>query len=115
VFGLGKKSTVEGRATMQIPVLVKRLKRNGYRARGTEPFAVSARGSTREEALAKLRAKIQAHLKEGTELVKLEIGPDPAPSADGASIFSAEDPLVQEWIQIMAENRQSMDDNPDVL
>ncbi len=42
---------------MQIPVLVERVKGNGYRARGVEPFAVSAKGSTREEALAKLRAK----------------------------------------------------------
>ena len=28
---------------MQIPVLVERVKGNGYRARGVEPFAVSAR------------------------------------------------------------------------
>ncbi len=45
---------------MQIPVLVERLKGNGYRARGKDPFAISAKGATREEALAKLRAKIQA-------------------------------------------------------
>jgi hypothetical protein len=30
---------------MQIPVLVERVKGNGYRARGTEPFAKSAKGS----------------------------------------------------------------------
>jgi hypothetical protein len=42
---------------MQIPVLVERVKGNGYRARGTEPFAISAKGSTREEALAKLDAE----------------------------------------------------------
>jgi predicted RNase H-like HicB family nuclease len=48
---------------MQIPALVERVKGNGYRAQGKEPFAVSARGATREEALAKLRAKIQTRLQ----------------------------------------------------
>ena len=98
---------------MQIPVLVERLKGNGYRARGTEPFAVSARGATREEALAKLRAKIQNRLKEGTELVGLEIGPLLNPWLQGAGMFSPEDPSVQEWIQIMVENRRKMDEAPD--
>ena len=64
---------------MQIPVLVERVKGNGYRARGTEPFALSAKGSTREEALAKLHAKIQARLQKGVELVGLEVGPSPQP------------------------------------
>jgi hypothetical protein len=32
---------------MQIPVLVERVKGNGYRARGTGPFTVSAKGSSR--------------------------------------------------------------------
>ena len=60
---------------MQIPVLVERLKGNGYRARGKESFAVSARGSTPEEALAKLRVKIQTRLKNGAEIGGLEVGP----------------------------------------
>jgi predicted RNase H-like HicB family nuclease len=110
---VGKESAVERRVVVHIPVLVERLKGNGYRARGTEPFTVSARGSTREEALSKLRAKIRTRLKEGTELVELEIGPELRPPQDGAGIFSREDPLVQEWIQIMKENRQRMDKDPD--
>jgi predicted RNase H-like HicB family nuclease len=100
---------------MQIPVLVERVKGNGYRARGTEPFAVTAKGATCEEALAKLRARIQNRLKEGTELVGLEIGPQQNPWLEFAGMFSPEDPLVQEWIQIMAENRRKMDEDPDVL
>ncbi len=54
---------------MQIPVVVEPVKGKGYRARGTEPFALSAGGATREEALAKLRTKIQARLKKGTEII----------------------------------------------
>jgi predicted RNase H-like HicB family nuclease len=59
---------------MQIPVLVERLKDNGYPAQGKNPFAVSATGDTPNEALANLRAKIEARLKEGTQLVGLEVG-----------------------------------------
>src|ERR1044072_8622207 len=100
---------------MQIPVLVERLKGNGYRARGTEPFPLSAKGSSREEALAKLQAKIRAGLKNGTEVVGVESGPEPQPTMGIAGIFSPQDPLVQEWIQIMAENRRKMDEDADVL
>jgi hypothetical protein len=100
---------------MQIPVLVERIAGNGYRARGMEPFALSAKGATRQEALTRLRAKIRNRLKAGDELVGLEIGPQLNPWLEFAGMFSPEDPMVQEWIQIMAENRRKMDEDPDVL
>lgn len=96
---------------MQIPILIERVKGNGYRARGTEPFAVSARGATREEALAKVRAKIQARLKNGTELVGLEVGPA-QPWMEFAGMFK-DDPWIEEWKQSMAEYRQQVEDDPD--
>ena len=95
---------------MQIPVLVERVKGNGYRARGTEPFGVSAKGAPREEALAKLRAKIQARLKNGTEVVGLEIGSQPHPWMEFAGMF-ADDPSIDEWVQSMAEYRQQVEDD----
>jgi predicted RNase H-like HicB family nuclease len=98
---------------MQIPVLVERVKGNGYRARGKDPFAVSARGATREEALAKLRAKIQARLKNGTEIVGLELGPQPHPLAEFAGMFK-DDPDFDDVLRIMADNRKSMNEDPDV-
>jgi len=64
---------------MQIPVLVERLKGNGYRARGREPFVVTAKGATREEALAKWRQRIQKRLKKGVEVVGLELGTQQSP------------------------------------
>ena len=97
---------------MQIPVLVERMKGDGYRARGSEPFAVSARGATREEALAKLRAKIQTRLKNGTELVGLEMGEQPHPLAEFAGMFK-DDPDFADVLKIMAENRKKMDEDPD--
>jgi hypothetical protein len=90
---------------MQIPVLVERVKGNGYRARGSEPFAVSAKVCTREEALAKLRVKIEACLKKGTELVGLEIGPQPHPLAEFAGMFK-DDPDFEDVLKIMADNRK---------
>ena len=98
---------------MQIPVLVERVKGNGYRARGKDPFAVSARGATREEALAKLRAKIQTRLKNGTEIVGLEVGPQPHPLAEFAGMFK-DDPDFKDVLKIMADNRKKMNEDPDV-
>jgi hypothetical protein len=97
---------------MRIPVLVERIKGNCYRARGTEPFAVSAKGATRTQALGKLRAKIQAKLKKGTELVALEIGGEPNPWLQLAGVFK-DDPWIDDWVQSMAEYRQQVEDDPD--
>src|SRR5271168_4884090 len=99
---------------MQIPVLVERVKCNGYRARGTEPFAVSARGSTREEALAKLRAKIQTRLKNGTEIVGLEVGQEPHPLAEFAGMFK-DDPLFDDWRKAIAAYCRQVDNDPNYL
>jgi hypothetical protein len=101
---------------MQIPVLLEKVKGNGYRARGTEPFAISARGSTREEALAKLRTKIQARLEKGkgTELVGLEIAPEPHPWMEFAGIFK-DDPWIDDWKRSIEEYRQKVEDDPDAL
>jgi hypothetical protein len=96
---------------MQIPVVVERVKGNGYRARGTEPFAVSAKGAKREEALAKLRMKIETRLKKGTDLVALEIGPLPHPWTEFAGMFK-DDPWIDDWVKSMAEYRQEIEDDP---
>src|SRR5260370_42606970 len=98
---------------MQIPVLVERVKGNGYRARGKDPFAVSARGATREEALAKLRAKIQARLENGPEIVGLEVGPQPHHLAEFAGMFK-DDPDFEDVLKIMADNRKRMNEDPDI-
>ena len=94
---------------MQIPVLVERVKGNGYRARGANPFAFSAKGATAQEALAKLRAKIQARLKNGTEIVGLEVGLQPHPLAEFAGMFQ-DDPDFADVLKIMADNRKRMNE-----
>ena len=97
---------------MQIPVLVERVTGDGYRARSTEPFAVSAKGSTREEALEKLRAKIQTRLKNGTEVVGLEIGPPSHPWLEFAGMFKG-DPWIEDWKRSVEEYRRQVEDEPD--
>jgi hypothetical protein len=97
---------------VEIAVLVERLKGNGYRARGAGPFALTGKGATREEALDKLRAKIQARFKDGVELVGLEVGPEPNPWVEFAGMFK-DDPLIDEWKQAMAEYRNEVEEDPD--
>jgi hypothetical protein len=99
---------------MQVSVLLDRVKGNGYRARGTEPFAITTKGSTREEALTKLRAKIQAILKEGAEVVVLEIGSEPHPWMELAGMYK-DDPWINDWKRSVEEYRQKVEDDPDAL
>jgi hypothetical protein len=95
---------------MQIPVLIERLGKNGFRAKGLQPFALSARGATRAEALAKLRTKIEARLKNGTELVGLEVGSPPDPWREFAGMFK-DDPWIEDWKRSVEEYRRSKDED----
>src|SRR5258707_612051 len=95
---------------MQIPVVIERVKGNGYRARSADPVAVSARGPTREEALSRLREKIQTRLKKGMELVGLEVGPQPNPWLEAAGMFK-DDPWIDDWVESMAEYRRQVEED----
>ncbi len=99
---------------MQIPVLVERVKGNGYRAHGSEPFAVTAKGATREEALVKFALKIQTRLKNGMELVGLEVGPQTHPWAKYAGMFK-DDPMFDDWQKAIAEYRRKVNEDPNYL
>jgi hypothetical protein len=98
---------------MQIPVLIERIARNGYRARGGEPFAVTARGATPEKALARLRSKIESRVKKGGAIVTLELTPAPHPLAEFAGMFK-DDPDFEDVLKIIAANRQKMDADPSI-
>jgi predicted RNase H-like HicB family nuclease len=98
---------------MQIAVVVEPLASNGYRARGAEPLGLSADGATREEAVAKLKAQLEERLRAGTVIVPLEVPVEPHPLARFAGMFR-DDPDFQEVQQIIAENRRTMDEDPDV-
>jgi hypothetical protein len=100
---------------MQIPVLIEPVAENGYRARAAEPFAFSAEGATRDEALQKLRELIADKLRSGAEIVPLDLPGNDNPWLKMAGMLDPEDPLVKEWNQIMEENRRKDDEDPDYL
>ena len=99
---------------MQIPILIEPLAGNGFRARGCEPFALTADGATREEALHKLGEQLRARLKAGAQIVPLEIAEQDNPWRQFAGMFEG-DPLFDEWQSAIAENRRKADEDPDVL
>jgi hypothetical protein len=101
---------------MHLPILIEPVAGNGYRAKSGEPLALSAEGSTRDEALQKLWGLVDERLHEGAQLASFEI---PAAAGENpwlrmAGIYDPNDPIVQEWLEIMAENRREMDEDPDV-
>lgn len=98
---------------MQMPIAVEPVAENGYRARGGEPLALTAEGATREEAVRKLRELIQDRLARGVQIISLEIPTTEHPLTRFAGTLDPHDPLVQDWLQIMAENRRRADADPD--
>ena len=102
-------------ASMRIPVLLEPVNGNGFRARGAEPFSLTAEGATPDQALARLREMIQANLAPGAQVVSIEVSLPELPAPPDTGFFDPNDALVQEWKQIMAENRRKADGDPDIL
>ena len=98
---------------MDIPVLIEPLPGTGFRARSGDPFAQAAEGASREEALARLEALIKGQLRAGVQLVALQV-PAANPWVAFAGMFK-DNPLFDEVIEIMAENRRLADEDPDYL
>jgi hypothetical protein len=98
---------------MQMNVLIERVAGNGYRARGGEPFALVVEAPTREEALTRLKEACEARLRNGSELVTLEVNPTSHPLAKFVGMFN-DDPLIDDWKESMAEYRRKIDEEPDL-
>jgi len=95
---------------MQIAVVIEPVAGNGYRARG-ELLGLSADGPTREAALAGLREQLQDRLRQGTEIIGLEVAPA-NPWVEFAGMFQG-NPLFDDVQRIMTENRQRDEADPD--
>jgi hypothetical protein len=93
---------------MQVSVLIERVPGNGYRAKGGEPFCLSAEGATRDEALQELRHLIEAKVSAGAEVVTLDVPISEHPWLPFAGMFR-DDPLVEEWKKTMVEQRRQAD------
>ena len=98
---------------MQVPVLIEQVENNGYRASSGAPLTLSADGATEKEALAKLEQQFRARMKAGSQIVALDISGSPHLLAEFAGMFK-DDPLFEQVIEIMAENRRRRNADPDV-
>jgi hypothetical protein len=106
---VGRRFFGVGGRKVQIAVLIEPVAGNGYRARGIEVSGFSAEGPTQEAALDNLKRLLQSQLTAGCQIVSLEVPAAEHPLAKVAGIFDPNDPDVQEWKRIMAENRRQAD------
>jgi hypothetical protein len=98
---------------MKLTVLVEPISDGGFRARSGDPLPITAEGATEEAALRNLRQMIDARLVNGTKLVLLEVKPYEHPFAKYAGRHSPDDPVVQQWKQLVEEYRRERDADPD--
>jgi predicted RNase H-like HicB family nuclease len=99
---------------MKIPVLIEPVKNNGFRACGMNPDGLVGEGKTDTEALLNLRQAIESRIRAGARLTYLEVAAEAASLEPAAGIFKPNDPLVQEWKEIMAEARRREDEISEV-
>ena len=71
---------------------------------------MTAEGATQVEALDKLHDAITSKLRAGARFASLEIPTANNPWLRMAGMYDKHDPLVQEWIQIMQDNRRKDDE-----
>jgi hypothetical protein len=86
---------------LELSVLIQQTTGNGFKAWCGEPIPTTAEGTTREEALAKLRVALEAKTR-GVEIVRLTIGPNPAPSP-----IWPDDQITKDWLAGMAAAREA--------
>lgn len=99
---------------MGIPVLIERVGKGRFRATSGEPLPASVEARTRDAALAKLRAEVGKRLRDGAELISVDLGA-PArvnPWTEYAGMFK-DDPWMDDWKRAMAEYRRQKDAEPD--
>jgi hypothetical protein len=97
---------------MRIPVLIESVPGNGFRARGGEPLALSAEGTTRDEAITRLKSLIADRLAVGAELISLDVGTLGHPLAPVPG-WSEDDPLLDEWQEAFKTYRRQVESDPD--
>ena len=99
---------------VNISVLVEPIEKQGFRATGSQPFAMTADGVTEEEALLRLRALLTERFCNGGRIVSLnvaEITEEEHPWKPFAGIF-AQEPLFDEWQEAIREYRRLIDEAP---
>jgi hypothetical protein len=91
---------------VELSVLIQQTAGNGYRAWCGEPLAASAEGATREEALSKLRAALEARVR-GVEVVRITV-----PTVSATPVWP-DDQITRDWLAGITAARQAADRAPD--
>ena len=102
----------DGGRMMDIPILIETLADGRFRARTGEPLGVTAEGATRDDALRAAERSIHAKLSNGTMLASVAWPGEPNPWIEGAGCLK-DDPLFDEWMAEIRENRKRMDAETD--
>lgn len=95
---------------MEIPVLIEPVPGVGYRASGGEPFAIVVEGATPEDALARFKDGVAEKLRDGVRVTSVAVPATPHPLSEFAGMYSDADPLVQEWLEIIRQQRDVYDE-----
>jgi hypothetical protein len=95
---------------MQIPVIVEAVPGNGYRASAADLRMIVAEGATPEEALAQFKKSVTAKLRNGARLTTVDIHDNEHPWLKFAGMFDPNDPIIQEWLEIMQQQRDRDDE-----
>src|SRR5438874_2070159 len=98
-----------GGSVMDIPVLVEQVGDKKFVARAGGPFNLCAEGKSHYDAVTKLEELLRKKLDDGARLDTVEL-PDPNPLMRYAGSLDPDDPAVQEWDAIIAENRRKQDE-----
>lgn len=99
---------------MGIQVLIKPIGKGRFRATSGEPIPATAEAKTRDAALAKLRKQVGKRLRDGAELISMELAnpPQQNPWTEFAGMFEG-DPLIEDWKRSMADYRRQKDAESD--
>src|SRR5260370_41167172 len=103
---------LEEEMVMMIRVVVEPIENDGFRAKGEEPFPMSAEAASRAESVRKLRELIEARLGNGVPLELIEINPS-HPWA-GFACTLRDNPMLDSWQEAMREYRRMKDEEPDI-
>lgn len=94
---------------MKLVILVETIEGGRFRATLPAPFVCTAEAMTREEAIRRLGEKVEARLRSGTDVALLTIPVKKSPWAELAGSIDLNNPIDQEWLEIMKENRRGED------
>lgn len=93
---------------MELSVLIEPTSADSFRASCGEPIPTTAEGATRDEALGRLRERIEARVRGGAEVVRLRIDLT-RPSVP----IWPNDQFTRDWLAGIAAARAAADSAPD--